>query len=219
MEDIIDLLKLRGFLEDVTDENVAEHLQKPQKVYVGFDPTADSLHLGNLVGILALRHLQNAGHIPVVVFGGATAAIGDPSGKTKERPLLSLEQIEQNIGHIETIFTQILDFSDPKTKPIFLNNNDWIGKFSFLEFLRDVGKNFRLGTMLSKEMVKTRLESKEGLSFTEFSYQILQGYDFYHLLENHDVTVQFGCSDQWGNIVSGIELIRKRNKKKALGAT
>lgn len=219
MEDVVSILETRGLIDNITDPALSEHLSTPRKIYVGFDPTADSLHVGNLVGILVLKWFQKAGHIPVVIFGGATAAIGDPGGKSQERPLLSFEQIAHNVSSIGDIFRRVLDFDSSETQPVLLNNADWLQSFSVIEFLRDVGKHFRMGPMLAKEMVKTRIESPAGLSFTEFSYQVLQGFDFYHLLQEHDVTVQFGGSDQWGNIVSGTDLIRKTSDKTVFGGT
>lgn len=211
---LIDCLRKRGLIEEVSSEKELEKLLEagPLRLYCGFDPTADSLHLGNLVGIVILRWFQLYGHQPVVILGGATARIGDPSGKTSERPLLSLEEIEKNILKIRTHFETILDYSNEKTKPLILNNYEWMSSFSFIDFLRDVGKHFRLGMMLSKEMVRNRIAPEgDGMSFTEFSYQILQGYDFVHLKEKYGVCLQIGGSDQWGNITAGMELHRKVN--------
>lgn len=219
MANVLHCLKERGLIEAVTSDELEARLEKPIKIYIGFDPSADSLHVGSLVGILVLRWFQKFGHTPVVVLGGATGRIGDPSGKSVERPLLDAESIEKNIQGIRAHFEQILDFTDPHTRPLILNNDSWLSRFGFIDFLRDVGKHFRVSTMLAKESVKQRLESEEGISFTEFSYQLLQGYDFYHLLTEHGVQLQGGGSDQWGNITAGIELIRKLNRKGAFGLT
>ena len=217
--DIIDHLRARGFIDSLTSDELSTHLKTPQKIYVGFDPTADSLHLGNLIGIMALAHCQRHGHTPVVILGGTTGRIGDPSGKSQERPLLDQETIRSNIEAIRLHFEQILDFGGSYPTPIILNNDEWFENFTLIDFLRDVGKHFRIGSMLAKEMVRTRLESEEGLSFTEFSYQIIQGYDFYHLHSHYGVTLQMGGSDQWGNIVSGIEITRKLSGKQVFGLT
>lgn len=213
MKSVLQALRERGFIEQVTSDELDKVLEKPATLYVGFDPTADSLHLGNLLGIMALAWFQKAGHKVVVVLGGATGRIGDPSGKSVERPLLADATIEFNVIRLGQFFERILK------KPLVVNNNDWLGNYPLVSFLRDVGKQFRIGTMLSKEMVRTRLESEEGISFTEFTYQILQGYDFVHLNRKHGVTVQLGGSDQWGNIVSGIELNRKMGGGSLYGIT
>lgn len=219
MKNIIDVLMERGFIEQMTHpEELLEKAKRPLKAYVGFDPTADSLHLGNLVGIMALAWFQRCGHTPVVILGGATGRIGDPSGKSAERPLLDDATLNHNVGKIGEFFHKILQFSSGP-KPVVLNNNDWLGAFTLVDFLRDVGKQFRMGPMLGKEMVRTRLQSDEGLSYTEFTYQILQGYDFYHLCQKHGVTVQLGGSDQWGNITSGIEYNRKLGGDPIYGVT
>ncbi len=213
MKNVIDTLVERGFIDQMTHQELRERVGKPIKAYVGFDPTADSLHLGNLVGIMGLAWFQRFGHVPVVVLGGATGLIGDPSGKSAERPLLDEGVLKHNVGKLKDFFQKILD------APVILNNNDWLGKMSLVEFLRDVGKNFRVGPMMSKEMVRTRLESDEGMSFTEFSYQCLQGYDFYYLCREHGVTLQMGGSDQWGNITAGTELNRKLGGETLFGLT
>lgn len=219
MSNLIDVLKERGFIEATTSDDLREIAQKPLKVYCGFDPTAESLHLGNMVGIMGLAWFQRFGHTPVIVLGGATGMIGDPSGKTSERQLLDEATLQKNLAGIRQNFKHILDFESKSHAPIFLNNYDWFKNFSFISFLREVGKYFRIGTMLAKDSVKGRMTSDEGMSFTEFSYQILQGYDFLYLLENHGVTVQIGGSDQWGNITAGTDLIRKVVGKQAYGLT
>lgn len=217
MKNLIDVLNERGFIDALTSENLKSHLDKPVCVYCGFDPSADSLHLGNLVAIMGLAWFQRFGHTPVVIVGGATGMIGDPSGKSVERNLLDEATIAKNLQGIRKNLETILQ--QGAKPPLFLNNMDWFKKFTFIDFLRDVGKLFRMGPMLSKESVRARLESEDGMSFTEFCYQILQGYDFLHLFENHQVTVQLGGSDQWGNITGGVELIRKVKGKEAFGLT
>jgi tyrosyl-tRNA synthetase len=218
MPNFIEILEERGFVDQMTHPELKQKVARPIKGYVGFDPTADSLHLGHLVGIMALAWLQKCGHTPYIILGGATGRIGDPSGKSLERPLLDDQIIASNVEKIRAFFHKILHFpSGPK--PVVLNNNDWLGAFSFVDFLRDVGKQFRVGPMLAKEMVRTRLESEEGISFTEFTYQILQAYDFYYLFQNHGVHLEMGGSDQWGNIISGIELNRKLGGETIYGLT
>jgi tyrosyl-tRNA synthetase len=216
---IIEHLEKRGLIEATTSDQLKAITQKPIKIYIGFDPTADSLHLGNLVGIIVLKWFQKFGHTPIVVLGGATGRIGDPSGKSTERPLLDSVTIESNINHIRAHFEQVLDFQDPKTMPLVVNNDDWFAKYPFVDFLRDIGKYFRVNVMLTKDSVKARLESDEGISFTEFSYQILQAYDFYYLYKTHHVVLQAGGSDQWGNITAGTDLIRKLLAETAFGLT
>ncbi|MFV0339668.1 MAG: tyrosine--tRNA ligase [Parachlamydiaceae bacterium] len=217
MNNLIDVLKERGFIDALTSDDLKAHLDRPAKVYCGFDPSADSLHLGNLVAIMALAWFQRFGHTPVVIVGGATGMIGDPSGKSIERNLLDEATIQKNLQGIRKNLETVL--RQGATPPVFLNNFDWFKSFSFIDFLRDVGKLFRMGPMLGKESVRARMESEEGMSFTEFCYQILQSYDFLHLFEKHQVTVQVGGSDQWGNITGGVELIRKVKGKEAFGIT
>lgn len=219
MANVIDVLKERGFIEMLSSEEIRQLTEQPMKVYCGFDPTADSLHLGNLVAIMGLAWFQRFGHTSVAIVGGATGMIGDPSGKSSERQLLDESIIQHNVRGIKKNLEAILDFNHPTAKPLILNNYDWFKEFSFISFLRDVGKLFRLGPMLAKDSVKTRLQSEEGMSFTEFSYQILQGYDFLHLFEKYDVAIQIGGSDQWGNITAGTDLIRKVLGKPAFGLT
>lgn len=219
MSNVVDCLKERGLLDAITSEDLIKRLESPTKVYLGFDPTADSLHIGSLVGIVILRWFQKFGHTPVVILGGATGRIGDPSGKSTERPLLDNAAITYNVARIRRHFEAVLDFFHSKSRPLMLNNDDWFAKISFIDFLRDIGKHFRVGTMLAKESVKARIQSEEGISFTEFSYQLLQAYDFYHLYTEHGVVLQLGGSDQWGNITAGIDLIRKLNGEQAFGLT
>lgn len=218
MSNIIQVLKERGFIEAMTSEDLPEILKNPTKVYCGFDPTGDSLHLGHLVALMGLAWFQRFGHTPVALVGGATGMIGDPSGKQHERQLLNEQTIEKNIQGMQRNLEALLNFSGDNAA-IILNNYDWFKDFSCINFLRDVGKNFRIGPMLAKESVKQRFNSEEGMSFTEFSYQLLQGYDFLYLLDNHQVKFQIGGSDQWGNITAGIELIRKVRGEASYGIT
>ncbi|KAL3675124.1 hypothetical protein R1sor_025072 [Riccia sorocarpa] len=219
---VIDVLEERGLIESTTGDELRLHCSGPNgspvKVYCGFDPTAESLHLGNLLGIIVLSWFQRCGHIPVALMGGATARVGDPSGKSVERPVLSDEAIERNLLGIRAVLEDILKVDRGSEKkpgksglhpPVIMNNYDWWKDFSLLEFLRDVGKYARVGTMMAKESVKRRLNSEEGMSYTEFTYQLLQGYDFLKLFKEDGVSVQIGGSDQWGNITAGTELIRK----------
>jgi tyrosyl-tRNA synthetase len=204
MKNILNILEERGFIESKTSHEIEWLTQHPLSLYVGFDPTADSLHLGNLVGIIALAWFQRFGHTPIVIVGGATGMIGDPSGKSVERNLLDAKTVEFNLQGIRRSLNSVL-----KTDVLVLNNYDWFETVGFIDFLRDIGRHFRLGAMLTKESVKTRLASEEGMSFTEFSYQLLQAYDFLHLYDTHKVVLQMGGSDQWGNILAGTELVRK----------
>ncbi len=213
MKNIITVLRERGFIEALTSDALEEIASKPLTLYIGFDPTAESLHLGNLVGMMAAAFFKKSGHKVIALVGGATGMIGDPGGRSAERNLLDHQEIERNLKGIRQSLAPLLGDT------LILNNYDWLKDFSFIEFLRDVGKHFRLGTMLSKEMVKTRLASEDGLSFTEFSYQLLQAYDFFHLNSQHGVTLQIGGSDQWGNIVAGTEFVRKRTGKSVYGLT
>jgi tyrosyl-tRNA synthetase len=217
MNNVIDCLQERGFIDQMTSPDLHDYVSKPRKVYVGFDPTADSLHLGNLVGIIALEWFRKFGHAPYVILGGATGRIGDPSGKSLERPFLDERVLDANLSSIERFFKKI--FHTKGAEPVILNNNDWYRKFTLIDFLRDVGKLFRVGQMLAKESVKMRLASEEGLSFTEFSYQILQGYDFAYLHSHHGVSIQMGGSDQWGNITAGTEYNRKIGAETIYGLT
>jgi tyrosyl-tRNA synthetase len=198
-------------LHDIMPGTV-EHLQKSIVTgYVGFDPTADSLHIGSLVPILLLVHLQKAGHKPVALVGGATGMVGDPSGKSTERNLLDEDTLNKNLTGIQKQLAKFLDFESNKpTSAKLVNNYDWFKNYSFLNFIRDVGKYITVNYMMSKDSVKKRLEGESGMSFTEFSYQLVQGYDFYELYKNENCTLQMGGSDQWGNIVTGTELIRKK---------
>ena len=219
--DIFHELTWRGLIHQATDEKLGAFLaEKPRTVYVGFDPTADSLHLGHFVPLMNLRRFQKAGHTPIALLGGATGMIGDPSGKSEERNLISEEIIRKNIEAIRVQMEKFLDFDSAKCKAIMVNNYDWTGKFSFLEFLRDVGKHFPVNVMLAKDSVKQRLQKTDsGLSYTEFSYMLLQSYDFVHLYRTFGCEIQFGGSDQWGNITAGIDLARRLDSVQLYGIT
>lgn len=219
MPNVIDILHERGFIEALTSDDMRAMAEKPFKVYCGFDPTSDSLHLGNMVALMGLAWFQRCGHTPVAIAGGATGMIGDPSGRSTERQLLDEAAINRNLEGISKNIGTILNFSHGVNAPIILNNLDWFSEFSFIGFLRDVGKFFRMGPMLSKDSVKLRMQTDEGMSFTEFSYQLLQGYDFLYLFEKYGVSVQIGGSDQWGNITAGTELIRKATGQSGYGLT
>ncbi|MGB6037097.1 MAG: tyrosine--tRNA ligase [Cryomorphaceae bacterium] len=217
MSALIEELKWRGLIHDVTPGTEEQLDKEITKGYVGFDPTADSLHIGNLVPIMLLTHLQRSGHKPVVLVGGATGRVGDPSGKTQERKLLSVEDIEHNLSAVKAQLERFFEFGDGPTDAITVNNYDWFKDISFLDFIRDAGKHISINYMLAKDSVKTRLES--GMSFTEFTYQLIQGYDFYHLNKEMDVKLQMGGSDQWGNITTGTELTRRMGGSDAFALT
>lgn len=216
---VIDVLQQRGFIEAATAENISQLTKNPIKIYCGFDPTSDSLHLGNFIPMMGLGWFQRFGHTPVIIIGGATGMIGDPSGRNSERQLLDEPTLERNIEGIRKNLGLILDFNHPTASPILLNNLDWFKNFSYISFLREIGKYFRIGTMMAKESVKNRMDTEEGMSYTEFSYQLLQSYDFLHLFDSYGVTYQMGGSDQWGNITAGTELIRKVRGESAYGIT
>lgn len=219
MTSVYATLKNRGFIDQITDPRLEQFLDKPMTFYLGIDPTAESPHLGNYVGFMMLAHLARAGHHPVILIGGATALVGDPSGKDQERPVLSREEVKSNAASLEKIIRAILARAAPESNPRFVNNADWYDQMNILTFLRDVGKSFRLGPMLAKESVRSRVNSEEGMSFTEFSYQLLQGYDFFHLFKQYEVTLQIGGSDQWGNITAGCEYARKTVRGELYGLT
>jgi tyrosyl-tRNA synthetase len=206
---LLEDLRWRGLLAQSTDEAaLLESMKKPITLYVGFDPTAPSLHVGNLVVLLVLRRFQLAGHTPIALVGGATGLVGDPSGKNEERTLNSTEIVEGWVSRIRTQVSAFLDFNESKNKAIVVNNLDWTSPLSAIEFLRDIGKHFSVNQMLSKDSVSARLEAG-GISYTEFSYQVLQSYDFLELFRRNNCTLQLGGSDQWGNIVAGLDLIRR----------
>jgi tyrosyl-tRNA synthetase len=220
MNDFIAELKWRGMLQDMT-AGIEEHISKGKAAaYLGFDPTSDSLHIGHLVGVMTLLHFQRSGHQPVALIGGATGMIGDPSFKSAERNLLDKATLDRNIAGIRKQLEKFLDFdADTSNKALLVNNYDWMAEFSFLEFIRDVGKYITVNYMMAKDSVKRRLEDGNGLSFTEFTYQLIQGYDFYYLWKNKGCSIQLGGSDQWGNIVTGTELIRKKAGGEAFALT
>ena len=222
MKDIFAELAWRGLLNQSTDDgHLAEwFLEKPRTLYVGFDPTADSLHVGHLLAVMLLRRFQQAGHRPIALVGGATGMIGDPSGKSAERNLLSVETLQVNVADMEKQLRRFLDFDRGPNAAMLVNNHDWMGPYSYLEFLRDVGKHFPVNVMLGKDSVKTRLErSDSGLSYTEFSYMLLQAYDFVHLYDAYGCEIQAGGSDQWGNITAGIDLARRMRSVQLHGLT
>jgi len=221
---ILQDLQWRGLVADMANREELERLLAPGAVpvtlYVGFDPTADSLHLGHLIGLLILRRFQQAGHRPIAVAGGATGMIGDPSGKSSERNLLSSDILQANIEGIEDQLGLLLDFSPGlKNQALLLNNADWMRPISVLDFLRDVGKHFSVNAMMARDSVKSRMEAESGISFTEFSYSLLQAYDFLHLNETYGCLLQAGGADQWGNITAGIDLIRRKRDITACGLT
>jgi tyrosyl-tRNA synthetase len=224
MAHLVEDLKYRGLFHQATSdaqgEGLQRHLDTPgRRVYAGFDPTRDSLTIGNLMPIIMLQRFQRAGHRPVVVMGGGTGMIGDPSGKESERPVLSKEQIAFNVSRIRLIMESLLEFDGPNGA-VLLDNLSWLAPISYLDMLRDVGKHFSVNMMVQKDSVRERLNSREqGISYTEFSYLILQAYDFLHLFESQGVTLQIGGSDQWGNIVAGVDLIRKKRQAEAFGLT
>jgi tyrosyl-tRNA synthetase len=214
---LIQELKWRGMVQDIMP-GTEEHLLKEKTIgYIGFDPTADSLHIGSLVQILLLMHLQRAGHQPIALVGGATGMVGDPSGKSEERNLLSEKVLRHNVNCVHKQLEKFLDFSSETNPAIMTNNYDWFKDMGFLNFIRDVGKHITVNYMMSKDSVKKRMES--GISFTEFSYQLLQGYDFYWLFKNKNCKLQMGGADQWGNMTTGAELIRRMNGGEAFSFT
>ena len=219
---IVEELEWRGLISDCTDrEGLAQHLAKGAvTLYCGFDPTADSLHVGSLVPLLALRRFQQFGHKPIVIAGGATGSIGDPSGKSAERRLLTHEQLKANIEGVKKQLASFLDFDSGANVALLVDNADWTAPLSFLDVLRDVGKHFKVNAMVAKESVRARMEDRDvGISYTEFSYMILQALDFHHLCVQHECELQIGGSDQWGNITAGIDLIHRRQNRQAFGLT
>ena len=213
--------KDRGFFYQCTNEDELSKLLDKEKIngYIGFDCTAESLHVGSLLQIMCLRLLQKHGHRPIVLLGGGTTRIGDPSGKDKTRTILSEKEIEKNIKNIEKILKNFLDIKNPKTKPIFVNNYSWLKNLNYISFLRDIGKHFTINKMLSFDSVKTRLEREQSLSYMEFNYMILQAYDFLELNKKENCVLQMGGSDQWGNIVNGVDLIKRHSNKQVYGLT
>lgn len=219
MPNVIDVLKKRGFIEQMThDQEVVDYTgSRDVTCYIGFDPTADSLHVGSLVPIMALAHMQRHGHRPIALVGGGTGLVGDPSGKTELRKMLTIEQVDRNAAGIKKQLAQFVDFGNAKA--LLVNNADWLTKLHYIPFLRDIGRNFSVNRMIKAESCRTRLESEDGLSFIEFNYMVLQAYDFLELFKLHGCRLQMGGSDQWGNIVAGIDLIRRMTGKTAFGVT
>jgi len=213
--------KERNYFNQCTNSNELEQLMNKKKIraYIGFDCTAPSLHVGSLLQIMCLRLLQKHGHQPIVLLGGGTTRIGDPSGKEETRKILSEKQIEKNIKNIEKVFKIFLKSNNPKIKPIFVNNYKWLGKLNYIKFLREIGKHFTINKMLSFDSVKLRLDREQSLSYMEFNYMILQAYDFLELNKNKNCLMQIGGSDQWGNIVNGVELIKRHSSKQVFGLT
>ncbi len=213
---VFECLEERGFVEQVTDkEAVISALEKPVTCYIGFDPTAPSLHVGSLIPIMSLVHMQRHGHRPIALVGGGTGLVGDPSGKTEMRKILSREEINENARQLKKQLSKYLDFGDGGA--LLLNNADWLTKLNYIEFLRDIGRHFSVNRMLAAESYKLRLET--GLSFIEFNYMLLQAYDFYYLYEHYDCLIQMGGSDQWGNIVAGVDLVRRMTGGTVYGIT
>ena len=220
MQDLIEELQWRGMVQDIMPGTKEQLAKEMTTAYIGFDPTADSLHIGSLVPILLLIHLQKAGHKPIALVGGATGMVGDPSGKSEERNLLSEELLNYNVACVKAQLEKFLDFNASKPNAAEMANNyDWFKDFSFLNFIRDVGKHITVNYMMAKDSVKKRLEGENGMSFTEFTYQLVQGYDFYWLYKNKNCKLQMGGSDQWGNIVTGTELIRRKEGGEAFAFT
>jgi tyrosyl-tRNA synthetase len=213
--------KDRGFFYQCTNEDELSSLMDKKKIkaYIGFDCTAESLHVGSLLQIMCLRLLQKNGHRPIVLLGGGTTRIGDPSGKDKTRKILSEDEIERNIKNIKDILKKFLDNNDPETKPIFVNNYTWLKDLNYISFLRDIGKHFTINRMLTFDSVKLRLDREQSLSYMEFNYMILQAYDFLELNKKENCVLQIGGSDQWGNIVNGVELIKRYSNKQSYGLT
>ena len=209
MKNLIEELQWRGMVQDIMPGTEEQLLKEATSAYVGFDPTSDSLHIGSLVPIILLVHLRNFGHKPYALVGGATGMIGDPSGKSDERNLLDEATLSKNVAGIKSVLSRFLDFNATDANaPVLVNNYDWMKDFSFIDFARDIGKRITVNYMMAKDSVKKRIEG-DGMSFTEFTYQLIQGYDFYHLYKNHQCLLQMGGSDQWGNITTGTELIRR----------
>jgi tyrosyl-tRNA synthetase len=219
MENLLDILNARGFIEKATHDDALRDYLESEKVtgYIGFDPTASSLHVGSLVPIMSLAHMQRNGHRPIALVGGGTGLVGDPSGKTEMRKLLTEEDVNANVGGIRNQLARFIDFSDGRA--VLVNNADWLAKLEYIPFLRDIGRHFSVNRMVRAESYKMRLDSEEGLNFIEFNYMVLQAYDFLELRKRYNCCLQMGGSDQWGNIVAGIDLIRRVEGKSAYGIT
>lgn len=219
MSNIIEVLRDRGFIEQMThDQELTDYIESDSVTcYIGFDPTAASLHVGSLVPIMALAHMQRAGHRPIALVGGGTGLVGDPSGKTEMRQMLTIEQVNANAEAIKKQLGRFVQFE--KGKALLVNNADWLTQLDYITFLRDIGRHFSVNRMIKAESCRTRMESDDGLSFIEFNYMVLQAYDFLELSRRHDCRLQMGGSDQWGNIVAGIDLIRRMTGKQAFGIT
>ena len=218
MEHILDILKERGFLAQVTfEDELYEQLKKPTVFYVGFDPTADSLHIGHYIPIMAMAHMQKAGHKPIALMGGGTAMIGDPSGKTDMRKMMTTDTIDQNVECIRKQMSRFLDFSEGKA--IIVNNADWLRNLNFIEFMRDIGSMFSVNRMLTADCYKARMATENGLSFLEFTYMLMQSYDFLELFHRYGCRLEMGGNDQWSNMLGGADLIRKKEQEKAFACT
>jgi len=217
VKSVYDVFSERGFIEQVTDEELVRELLARESVtcYIGFDPTATSLHIGSLVPIMALSHMQRAGHRPIALVGGGTALIGDPSGKTEMRQILTRDEIDRNAGAIRKQLSRYIEFND--NRALLLNNADWLAGLNYIEFLRDIGRHFSVNRMLAAESYRMRMET--GLNFIEFNYMLLQSYDFYYLSRHHDCVIQMGGNDQWGNIVAGVDLTRRLEGRQVYGVT
>lgn len=219
MKNVISELQWRGLIQDIIPGTEEQFLKESTRAYVGFDPTAESLHIGSLIPIIVLVHLQRFGHKPVALVGGATGIVGDPTGKSVERTMLDDATLQRNVEGIKNQLAKFIDFDSGDNQATLVNNYDWFKDISFLDFLRDAGKHITVNYMMAKDSVKTRLESETGMSFTEFCYQLMQGYDFYHMFGTMNCVAQFGGSDQWGNIVTGVELIRRKLSGEAFAFT
>ena len=218
MEHILDILKERGFIAQVTfEDELYEQLKNPTTFYVGFDPTADSLHIGHYIPIMAMAHMQRAGHKPIALMGGGTAMIGDPSGKTDMRKMMTTETIDRNVECIRKQMSRFLDFSDGNA--IIVNNGDWLRNLNFIEFMRDIGSMFFVNKMLTAECYKARMATENGLSFLEFTYMLMQSYDFLELFHRYGCRLEMGGNDQWSNMLGGADLVRRKEKEKAFACT
>ena len=218
MEHILDILKERGFIAQVTfEDELYEQLKEPTTLYVGFDPTADSLHIGHYIPIMAMAHMQRAGHKPIALMGGGTAMIGDPSGKTDMRKMLTVETIDHNVECIKKQMSRFLDFSQDKA--LIVNNGDWLRHLNFIEFMRDIGSQFSVNRMLTADCYKARMATENGLSFLEFTYMLMQSYDFLELFHRYGCRLEMGGNDQWSNMLGGADLVRKKENEKAFACT